>query len=660
MTDHPIFTSFSLLLLLILSLKPAEADPPFSSSWSSLKMASLDLKNSKFPEALHTLENLQNDPGWDFWKKVLLAETYLKLKAPHKALTLIETIPPLTDLKQNPNQDFFLNLHRQALQIQKTALEKMEKPTQAVDQMIWALSSESDHHQFPSAGISPRITRIHFLHGRGKLEELASLATPSEIAGSPLSLSERCQALTELGDGLRTAKKMPEARNAYSQGVSLGCPDDLLIRALYWKAKLSWKLNRTDEAIETYENLIKKFPNHRLTDDGYYALWKIYVEKKLFVKADKAKDELIAYGKGDMRAGLLWEEGFDQFKKGNFKKALSLFDLIISAPPSEDESTPQALYWKARSLEKMTAKKTSETPSGEAHQIYGRIRSDFPFSFYALLSASRLGISHQTPSLTIPNPSIPADSFSQEIMITVDELNQKGKNQEALDLLDYYSQVQPSQAKQNKVLMAKKWMENGDYNQTLRLAFDHFGVGPSEGVGKKNDPMTFALYPLAFPREIKKGAARTSLPAGFLLGIMREESLFKDTIESWAGAVGLMQVMPATAHQQAKFVNLTSYSPESLTDPETNILLGSSYFHRMVQLYHDNIPLAVMAYNAGPGNVNKWKRGNGNLPLDEFIEEIPFTETRGYVKRVMRSMQVYGKLLGEKEFKQSFFSMKIN
>lgn len=627
-----------------------EIKPPLSSTWSSLKSASLLLQDSKFPEALNVLENLQTDSGWDFWKKVLLAETYFNLNAAHKALTLLETLPPLPDLKQNPNQDFFLNLYRQAFEIKKTALSKMGKPTGEVDQMIWALSDESHHQQFSSAGITPRITRLHFLHGRGKLEELTGLATASEIADSPLSLSERCQALTELGDGLRAAKKIPEAQKSYSEAVSLNCGAELLVRALYWKAKLAWKLNRTIEAIDAFENLIQKFPNHRLTDDAHYSLWKIYLDKKLFAKADQAKEELMAYGKGDMRAGFLWEEGFEQFKKGNFKKAVSLFDLIISASPSEDESTPQALYWKARSLEKMKDK---------AVQIYERIRNDFPFSFYALLSSNRLGIPHQISSLTVPNLPIPVDPFSQEIMTTVDWLNQKGKNQEALDLLDYYSQVQPGQAKQHKVLMASKWMESGDTNQTLRLAFDHFGVGPSEGVGKKNDPMTFALYPLAFVREVKKGAARYSLPAGFLLGIMREESLFKDAVESWAGAVGLMQVMPATAHQQAKFINLTSYSPESLTHPETNILLGSSYFHRMVQLYHNNVPLAVMAYNAGPGNVNKWKRGNGNLPLDEFIEEIPFTETRGYVKRVLRSMQVYGTLLGEKEFKQSFFSMKI-
>ena len=75
--------------------------------------------------------------------------------------------------------------------------------------------------------------------------------------------------------------------------------------------------------------------------------------------------------------------------------------------------------------------------------------------------------------------------------------------------------------------------------------------------------------------------------------------------------------------------------------------------------YQGRLPLAIMAYNAGPGNVNKWLGMMGNLPLDEFVEEIPFSETRGYVKRVLRSIQIYGSLFNEPKLQRPFFSLKL-
>ena len=128
--------------------------------------------------------------------------------------------------------------------------------------------------------------------------------------------------------------------------------------------------------------------------------------------------------------------------------------------------------------------------------------------------------------------------------------------------------------------------------------------------------------------------------------ITRQESQFAEGAISHAGARGLMQLMPGTAREQSGKANL-SYNLSSLTDdPQYNIKLGSGYIQRMMDYYGGSYPLAVAAYNAGPGNVNKWIRANGDPRMGvidwiQWIEEIPISETRNYVKRVLENAVVY-------------------
>jgi soluble lytic murein transglycosylase len=127
--------------------------------------------------------------------------------------------------------------------------------------------------------------------------------------------------------------------------------------------------------------------------------------------------------------------------------------------------------------------------------------------------------------------------------------------------------------------------------------------------------------------------------------IARQESQFDKQIVSHAGARGLMQLMPGTAREQAGKLGL-GYNPASLNDPSYNIMLGSGYFQRMLDYYGGSYPLAVAAYNAGPGNVNKWIAANGDprmagADMLRWIEQIPIFETRNYVQRVLENAVVY-------------------
>jgi soluble lytic murein transglycosylase len=128
--------------------------------------------------------------------------------------------------------------------------------------------------------------------------------------------------------------------------------------------------------------------------------------------------------------------------------------------------------------------------------------------------------------------------------------------------------------------------------------------------------------------------------------ITRQESQFAQNAISHAGATGLMQLMPGTAREEAGRAGVQYMSASLISDPAYNIRLGSNHIERLLRTYNQSYPLAVAAYNAGPGNVNRWLRENGDprnggISWTEWIERIPFSETRGYVQRVLENAVVY-------------------
>ena len=152
-------------------------------------------------------------------------------------------------------------------------------------------------------------------------------------------------------------------------------------------------------------------------------------------------------------------------------------------------------------------------------------------------------------------------------------------------------------------------------------------------------------YKAAFP------VHNANVPSGrtwsLVHGITRQESSFDRGAVSHAGALGMMQLMPATAREQAGKMGV-GYDYSRLTDASYNVMLGSAYFQRLLNMWGGNYPLAVASYNAGAGNVRKWVNNygdpRGNVDVVSWIEKIPFEETRGYVQRVLENSVVYDRL----------------
>lgn len=189
-----------------------------------------------------------------------------------------------------------------------------------------------------------------------------------------------------------------------------------------------------------------------------------------------------------------------------------------------------------------------------------------------------------------------------------------------------------------------EYHEISQYHRSSYIAQIRFGnQRASFGVDGARALWEFA-YPRAYEKLVTKESKSHKVPSELIWGIMKAESAYRKDAISPVGALGLMQVMPFTGYRVAHLLGEKNFTPNQLLEPEYAVKLGSRYLKRLMDKFKDTTPLVAAGYNAGPHRVNMWLQNFGKLDTDEFIEHIPFLETRNYVKKVMGNMHAYSQL----------------
>jgi soluble lytic murein transglycosylase len=184
----------------------------------------------------------------------------------------------------------------------------------------------------------------------------------------------------------------------------------------------------------------------------------------------------------------------------------------------------------------------------------------------------------------------------------------------------------------------------GSYNRSASIADLSFGKERERDGLEGGRALWQSAYPQAFAPFVLKAAGKYGVASEWVWAIMRSESMYKPDVISPVGAKGLMQLMPFTANNLRKLAGETSVETNDLLNPEININLGAQYLARLGQKFKGQLPLVAAAYNAGPHRVEGWLVNFGHLETDEFVEHIPFLETRNYVKKVVRNHTFYRRL----------------
>lgn len=331
-----------------------------------------------------------------------------------------------------------------------------------------------------------------------------------------------------------------------------------------------------------------------------------------------------------------WDRAWAAYIRRDFATALPLFE-FISATYANPNIRRQATYWTARLKEKQGNKE-------EAQRIYERL-VDAPFEDVYAVFIERRGIKRppqKRPRLEdAPNFADVAQKEMPGELKLAYELTVLGANREAR------TEIQRNVRDANRrwadalfgMLLHSAGAEELSY-RSLRRAFPELATTEQMKVPRQVLAM---YYPLRYEDTIRDYAKKRDLDPFLVMALIRQESAYDPTVKSPVGATGLMQIMPATGRELGRKLR-KPFAEQRLADPELNIELGTYYLRQLISWVGGSTEAALAAYNGGIGNVRKWQGAFRGRAPDEFIESIPFSETRGYVKRITLMRGTYREL----------------
>lgn len=303
------------------------------------------------------------------------------------------------------------------------------------------------------------------------------------------------------------------------------------------------------------------------------------------------------------------------------------------------EEFPRGRRWEEASYWAVYAARAVGDTTGSG-DFYARLLKESPLSYYAYLAAETPGSAFALPPERDPGPAPPPPEWLARELQLLEVLDEAGL-EEGADALVAKLKAAVSDSTELALELARALNEGGRTVDGIRLGWELRDRGE-----EWSRALLKVVYPFPYRALVTSRAEELGLDPYLVAGLIRQESAFVPTISSSAGAIGLMQVMPATGRQLARAAGPRGYSTESLRTAEVNVHLGTRYLAELMARYDGVIPLVLSAYNAGPTRANRWRRFPEAEDPHRFTERIPFVETRGYVKNVVRNRALYRWLYG--------------
>ncbi|MEK6716949.1 MAG: transglycosylase SLT domain-containing protein, partial [candidate division NC10 bacterium] len=415
--------------------------------------------------------------------------------------------------------------------------------------------------------------------------------------------------------------------------------------AIFWLGRSFGRSGEAARFTEQMTLLVDAAPQSRLAEEALYLLAQTAADAGEVAQARTYLARLLHdYPKGAWRDAALWLQGWLAYKDRDPEAALAAWDRLLTEEQGSRLRTP-ALYWRGRALE--MAKK-----SREAAEAYRAIVQTAPEqNYYWFRARERLGRVSKAPVRPIGTVNgtgkRPAGSNTLRIK-KARALHGLGLDDEAID--EYSEQVRTHPEDRGALAEAcRAFLDLQRYDKAVWLAGQ---ILRPLFVQENGKPPIREFWQCLYPRGhwpvVREQAVKQGLDPFLVTAVIREESAFAPRAVSRAGARGLMQLLPQTAEQVARQYSVPLGGSAPLEAPEVNIRLGTIHLAELLRDHSGSLSLALASYNAGQQQVRRWLQRFRFADEEEFTEDIPYTETRNYVKRVLGSYQRYSTLYASK------------
>jgi len=502
--------------------------------------------------------------------------------------------------------------------------------------------------KIPSAAATgaQRKTRADLLMKAKRYSDAADEYRELQIHAAP---ETRAMYSLALADALHRAGRNREAKAELTTLPNASA--DQNAQRLYILGEVAWAMDQNDEFYRTVDQLRQTAPTSSWLESALLSVANLHLVHHEYDQSLDAFHELHQRFPTGARASYAhWKAAWLTLREGKNEQAKQQFEEQIALYPSGNE-TSNALYWRARLAEE-------DNQPGMARAYYQKLSDRFKNYYYAELGRQRMT---KLPSAADPPgqfpllDKVPALEHGEKIELSeapTDNLHyQKGKLLGNGGLIDLA--VRELQAAENEdkgswgpAENAQLYTDTGHFDRAIEVMKKSVPSYFAIEIPNLPRPYWDALFPKPYWADLKKFSEANGLDPYLVASLIRQESEFNPAAVSRANAVGLMQLLPKTGKLVSKQAKLAHYAPSQLFTPSVNLQLGTHYFRGMVDHFGGSFAYALAAYNAGSDRVEEWLGQGKYRDETEFVESIPFTETREYVQAIMRNASVYRQLYG--------------
>jgi soluble lytic murein transglycosylase len=418
--------------------------------------------------------------------------------------------------------------------------------------------------------------------------------------------------------------------------------DDNGARRLYLLMELARNRDALDEQKHIVTEMESRFPQSQWLAEALFSSGNMYMLRRDYGPAvDYYSTLATRFPSSKNAAAAHWRAGWLSYRQGLYPEAARLFDEQIRLYP-EARETVSALYWRGRLYE------TQDHKPERAAANYRTIVRAYQHYFYAQMARQRLAAMGNAPAAA-PEPQL--DRFqAAPVPVLAESFPSESPHLAKARLLanaglnDYIAQeiaADPDSASWSALAEAQIYASYGETFRAMRSLKKALPYASTASI--QSIPLAYwrILFPEPYWDTIKAESAKNNLDPYLVAALIRQESEFNPKAVSTANACGLMQLLPSEGKSLAREEGIEHFQTFQLFDPATNIRLGTRYLRKTLEKFGGVTEYALAAYNAGDSRVVDWQAAGPYTGIDEFVESIPFTETREYVQGIRRNIEIY-------------------